>query len=246
MLFNFSKVLSFLLPPTCLRCHVELRDEGALCGDCWKQMHFISHPFCEDCGVPFDYAPMEKSICERCLAFPPLISRSRSVFVYNSGCKPLVMRLKYGDATYLAKEAGRWMSLHGRDCLEGADLLIPVPLHRWRLLKRRYNQATLLARSLSKNSHIPLLTGILTRTKKTVSQGHMSLVQRKRNVSRAFEILDKDKESVRGKCCILIDDVQTTGATLTECARILKEAGAKEIRAITLAMVRVDEERDEN
>ncbi len=123
----------------------------------------------------------------------------------------------------------------GQELWSSADYIIPVPLHRWRLLKRQYNQATLLARSVSSLTNIPVLTNCLVRKKATESQGHKTLKERKQNVKQAFDVIDPD--SLKGKSIVLIDDVWTTGATLDACAKILKKAGAHRIFVLTLARV---------
>ncbi len=123
----------------------------------------------------------------------------------------------------------------GQEFWPSADYIIPVPLHRWRLLKRQYNQATLLARSVSSLAQIPVLTNCLIRKKATESQGHKTPKERKQNVKHAFDIIDPD--TVQGKTIVLIDDVWTTGATLDACAKTLKKAGASQVFVLALARV---------
>jgi len=125
----------------------------------------------------------------------------------------------------------------GRLCLDGADFLVPVPLHYKRRIKRRYNQSALLARALAKISAPIFDPDILERTRSTPSQGGRSASGRRRNVQGAFRVRDTALDRLQGSKVVLIDDVMTTGATLESCARTLKRAGAKQVTALTLARV---------
>lgn len=121
--------------------------------------------------------------------------------------------------------------------LHNADAIIPVPLHRWRLLKRRYNQAAIMAHYLGRDTEVSVLYEGLLRTRSTQVQGHLNYEQRRKNVKSAFTINPKCTFNIKGKTLILIDDVYTTGATVKECAKALKKAGAKSIHVLTLARV---------
>ena len=170
---------------------------------------------------------------------PPFL-KARASLVYNDKSKEILLKLKHCDRLDLAKPLARLVYLKTIDILKAADAVIPVPLHRKRLWTRRYNQATLLARELTKllkdkeEQITPVLTQILIRKKETAPQGS-TLKSRYTNVHNAFRI--KNNTQILGKSIVLIDDVYTTGATLKACARTLKRAGAKEIFVITAARV---------
>lgn len=228
--------LTLLLPSRCLNCGEYASGSHQLCGSCWKSLEFITTPFCDRCGHPF-VVDQSSLICGDCLHTPPLFTRGRAVFRYHSLIRELILKFKHGDATYLAKPFGSWLTLSGRDLLAASDVIIPVPLHRWRLFKRRYNQATLLARELSRHAQIPLLTNVLIRHKSTESQHGKSRQARQANVNAVFKIMPEKSLLVKKKSVLLVDDVWTTGATLNACVKTLKKAGAKDVFVLTLARV---------
>jgi ComF family protein len=176
-------------------------------------------------------------VCAACIARPPAFSRAQAVFRYDTA-RDLVLRFKHADRTDYAPTFATWMRRAGADLIAATDVIVPVPLHRWRLLKRRYNQAAVLANALARQCDIETLPNLLTRTRATPSQGAMiSARARRRNVLGAFTVYPALKPRLKGKRVLLVDDVMTTGATLEACARALKRAGATEIFALTLARV---------
>ena len=180
-----SRMLDAVMPPRCLRCSAIVADTGALCADCFDQISFITAPLCMRCGIPFSdvYALSQENLtCGACLSDPPVYFRARAVFVYAAESRSLVTRLKFGDRTDLAPALARWMVRASEAILTDADLIMPVPLHRWRLLSRAYNQSTLLARTISKVSGIPSNFRVLRRVKSTPRQGGLSARARRHNV----------------------------------------------------------------
>ncbi len=145
----------------------------------------------------------------------------------------LVLSLKHGDRTHLARSLGRWMRRAGANLLDGADLVVPVPLHWTRLYARRYNQAALLAHAIRAAGGPPVAPDWLVRRRRTPSQGRLGPLARSHNVRGAFAL--RQGRSVAGKRLVIIDDVMTTGATAEECARVLRRAGASHIGVLTLA-----------
>ncbi len=172
--------------------------------------------------------------CVECLVHPPAYDLGRSTFTYSDLGRDLVLRLKHSDATYLPKCLAPWIKFAGQDFWSTTDYIVPVPLYRWRLLKRQYNQATLLARAVSDLVNVPVLTNVLVRRKATESQGHKSVKDRKKNVADAFGVKG---EILKDKTIVLLDDVWTTGATLNACTKVLRKAGAHRIYLLTLARV---------
>lgn len=224
-----------LLPGRCLRCGVVVGGASALCPACWESIHFIAAPLCDRCGQPFEVDPAGGALCGQCMADPPLYARARAVFRYDEASRPLVLRFKHGDRTAAAPQFARWMARAGGPLLAEAQLVAPVPLHRWRLWRRRYNQAALLAQALAKQAEIPYLPDALARVRATPSQGTLGRGQRRRNVQGAFHV--RRPEAVAGKRILLVDDVLTSGSTVGECVRVLLRAGAERVEVLTLARV---------
>lgn len=220
--------LDAVLPPRCLACGEIVGEAGVLCGACWREIAFIAPPFCERCGLPF---PHEASgICAACAAAPPHYERARAVFRYDDASRKLVIAFKHADKTHTAPAYGAWMRRAGAALVQEADLLVPVPLHWTRLFRRRYNQAALLAYAIDRSKVAP---DLLVRRRRTPSQGHLGRSARSRNVAGAFAL--RSGAAVKGKRLLLVDDVMTTGATVGECARILRRAGAARVDVLTLA-----------
>lgn len=233
----FRLLLDFLLPPRCGGCGELIDQNCALCGTCWSKLSFITKPFCETCGFPFELESEGGAICGSCLRSAPVFTKLRSAFCYENQSRDLILRFKHGDATYLTPLFTQWMEVAGRELLEKADFLLPVPLHWKRLIKRGYNQAAFLAQGLAKKTGKDCFPNVLRRMRSTESQGHLTLLERRKNVSGAFYVRKQDKKILLGKTVLLIDDVFTTGATITECTKILKKAGAREINILTFARV---------
>jgi predicted amidophosphoribosyltransferase len=145
-----AAALDALLPPRCLGCGGPVDRQGGLCPDCWGRLSFITAPHCACCGLPFDFQVEGESLCGACLAEPPPYARARAVLVYDDGSRPLLLGFKHGDRTHAARAFGLWLARAGAELLAEADLLVPVPLHRWRLFRRRYNQAALLAQAVGR------------------------------------------------------------------------------------------------
>jgi ComF family protein len=226
-------LLNMLFPPRCLLCQAFIPAVGALCSDCWQHIDFTSYPSCAICSHPFEYDMGEKTLCAVCIATPPPYRKAYSVFKYNEHSKKLIHRFKYNDQIHAAPHFAAWLARAAADALKEADMLVPVPLHRYRLWKRRYNQSALLANALGKITQVPVGLELLLRTKHTVPQAGLTNVQRQKNVQGVFK-LNPRYDSIKGKHIILIDDVMTTGATLIACSKILRKAGAQ-VTVVTLA-----------
>jgi ComF family protein len=225
-----------LLPPRCLGCGAEVDASGALCATCFGGFTFIAAPMCRVCGVPLEAASDVDLMCGECLRARPDYNQARAVFLYDDASKGLLLRFKHGDRTDAAVHLARWMGRAGGALLESCDLIVPVPLHRWRLLWRGYNQAALLANALGRIARKPAVPDALVRTRATPSQGHMDRNARRRNVGGAFKV--HRPHVVTGKRVLLIDDVLTTGATAEGCTRALLAAGAKTVDVLVLGRVR--------
>ena len=235
----WTSVLSVFLPPRCIKCGRVLPggDDG-LCPDCFNEVSFISRPYCEKCGHPLDEEPANRKLyCASCLQNHRSPFRlSRSAFRYDDSSKNLILSFKFMDKTENAKVLGRWLFNAGKDIWnQGADVLIPIPLHYTRLLRRRYNQSALLCHELSRLCGLPVEYTAVERHRKTRPQVEFSGHARIKNVKNAFRI--RHPERIRGKHIVLVDDVMTTGSTLKECALVLHKAGAASVDTLTVARV---------
>jgi ComF family protein len=229
--------LDLLLPARCLGCGVRVAAQGALCAGCWGRLTLLGPPWCAACGRPFELASAAAAVCAACAARPPLQGRVRSALAYDDGSRSLILRFKHGDQIHAAGAYGTWMVRAGAELLADADLLVPVPLHRWRLFARRYNQAALLAFAVARCTGVETCPDLLVRRRRTPPQGGLSRDGRWRNVAGAFAVRPHRLPQVEGRRIVLVDDVFTTGATLGECARVLVRAGAARVDALTLARV---------
>lgn len=230
-----ARALDALFPPQCLNCEALVPEHGALCLECWRNIPFITDPMCDCCGQPFAYNIAEGAHCGECLKERPPYAKARAVFVYGDQSKQLVTKLKYNDQLYLASIYGAWLAKAGKELVAESDVIIPVPLSWRRFVGRRYNQAALLAGALSKKTGLPVAPDALRRVRHTPPQTGLSRKQRKDNVRGAFQINPRHAATLKGKRALLIDDVLTTGATLSGCTQILLKSGVAAVRALTLA-----------
>jgi ComF family protein len=198
---------------------------------------FLAGPLCRHCALPVEIDLADDTVCPACIASPPAWNRAAAPLAYDDTTRPLILALKHGGSRDRLKLAGRWMREAGGDMLDSADLLVPVPLHRTRLAARGFNQSLWLAAAVSRASGVPLATHWLKRKRRTPSQAGLNTSARARNVQGAFSVPDRRKSRIRGKRLVLIDDVYTTGATLTACTRELKRAGAANVDILVLARV---------
>lgn len=233
----FTKLVDLALPPRCVMTGGIVAMPGTLSPEAWQTLRFISPPFCQTCAYPFDFEIENTAQCGACLADPPPFASARAALAYDDSSRDLVLKFKHADHLQAIPTLVPMMIRAGADYVGAVDVIVPVPLHRWRLLKRRYNQAALLAWGLARQAGKTCIPDALIRTRATLSQGHMKAREREKNVSRAFSIHPKHKESIAGKRVLLVDDVFTTGATLKECAKILLESGVKEVHVLTIARV---------
>jgi len=225
--------LDLLLPPRCLSCGATVATSGTLCATCWRGITFLAEPCCACCGYPFAFDVGAGGLCGACVSAPPEFDRARAAMRYDEASRPLVLALKHGDRLHLAPSLAQWMRRAGGAFMGEADLLVPVPLHWTRLFARRYNQAAVLALAIAKAGGPPVSADCLIRRRRTPPQGRKNAAARRRNVAGAFAL--RRPAEIAGKHIVLIDDVLTTGATVAECARVLKRAGAARVEVLALA-----------
>lgn len=229
-----------IVPPTCISCRKPLAVHDALCAKCWRSIKFIRPPLCDRLGIPLPFDVGGRAVSAQAEANPPDYDRARAVAHYDGVLRDLIHRFKYGDSHIGRRLLGRWLAEAGAELLREADVVVPVPLDRWRLLKRRFNQAAILSRELHRLTGIDWDPLILQRTKRTASQVGLTHDQRRRNVQGAFAVDAERAAAVQGRAIVLVDDVITTGATAEACARALKRAGAARVDVLALALVTSD------
>jgi ComF family protein len=208
-----------------------------LCADCWSKLSFIEPPFCARLGIPFSYDPGPGLLSMQAIADPPAYDRARAAVRYDDIARTLVHAFKYGDRLDLAPLMGRWMARAGRELFDGADALLPVPLHWRRLWARRFNQSAALADEICRISGVPVLHSGLKRVRATAQQVGLSKSERAGNVQGAFRVPADGKAGVNGRRLVLVDDVLTSGATVDTCARALLRAGAAHVDVLVFARV---------
>jgi ComF family protein len=215
----------------------EVAGPGALEPEHWSKLHFLSAPLCACCGTPLDLAVEEDQLCGACLVRRPVYERARAALAYGDVSRDLVLALKYQGRRDSLDLLARWMASAGADLLQDAELIVPVPLHYFRLVRRGFNQSVWLAAALARRSGAQLTVDALKRVRATPIQGGLSAEGRRRNVQGAFRVRKGREALLMGKRILLIDDVLTTGATAEACSRVMKRAGAKCVDVLTLARV---------
>ncbi|MEZ5985142.1 MAG: ComF family protein [Hyphomonas sp.] len=227
----------FLWPPRSLVSRERGLGKGPLAPHEFGQIHFLGGAVCDRCGAPLGAEMDEGAVCAACIARPPRWDRARAAFVYEASSRRLVLDLKRsGRRDGLGTFSG-WMAQAGRSLLDEADVMVPIPLHYARLVSRGFNQSAWLAGALARRTGVPVAVDALKRTRRTPTQGGLSARARRRNVAGAFAVRPRRAGSVQGKRVLLIDDVLTTGATLSACTRALKKAGALHVDVLVLARV---------
>lgn len=226
-----------LFPPVCPSCRRLVAEPFTLCGGCWPKLRFIERPWCEVLGTPFAYEMGEGIVSAGAIADPPPFARARSAVSYEGVARRMALNLKFGDRTELAPTMARWMLRPGAELLAEADAVAPVPLHRGRFFRRRFNQSAELARALCALSGRPFLPDAVERTRATRQQVGLGAREREANVRGAFRVAPSMRGLVDGRRILVVDDVYTTGMTVSAVARALKKAGAVDVDVLTFARV---------
>jgi len=232
-----SGLADLLVPLTCHACGTRVAAPGGLCPQCWAGLELVAGPVCDVYGTPMAHDAGPGAVSARAVEHPPGWNRARGAAVFNEASRRLVHALKYRDRHEVAPAMARMMVHAGRGLLEEADIVAPVPLHRWRLWSRRYNQSALLAAQVAKLSGRRLVPDLAVRVRRTRAQVGLGQSERNRNVKGAFSVSRHRAAEVMGRKVVLVDDVLTSGATASECARALLKAGAAEVDVLVLALV---------
>lgn len=235
--FAARAAANIVVPPVCLSCHAPLATYDTVCPSCWQQITFVRPPLCDRLGIPLGLDTGQDQVSAAAAADPPDYDRARAVAVFAGPMQKLIHGFKYSDQHDARRLFGRWLVLAGAELIGAADVLLPVPLNRRRLIERRYNQAAILANEVARLSGKPVVPLALERTRATASQVGLTEAERHRNVAGAFKVPVRRRAEIEGRRVLLIDDVITTGATLDAAARALKSAGAASVDALALAIV---------
>ena len=230
-------VLDQLYPPLCLHCDAPVASADALCGECFRKLRPITAPYCPVLGLPFEVSLGPDARSAEAIADPPPFGRARSAVIYDEVARKLVSRLKYGDRPELARFCARLMAAAGAELWAGDPVLVPVPLHRTRLLSRRYNQSTELARALGQLTGLRVDPGLVVRSRRTPQQVGLSASARQRNVAGAFTVRPGSVARLAGRRVIIVDDVITTGSTVKAVTHALNRALVADVDVISFARV---------
>ncbi|HVI99460.1 MAG TPA: ComF family protein [Sphingomonas sp.] len=229
------------LPPRCPGCGAVAEADHRFCGTCWGKLRFLGPPWCASCGEPFPFDRGEGARCGACLESPPRHDGARAAVAYGEIARRVALRFKYGGRAALAETVARPMA---RLLPGDADLLVPVPLHRWRLWSRGFNQAALIAAALTKASGIANDPSLLVRRRRTPPLRGMGPRARAKAVAGAFAVGPRGKAVLHGRRVVLIDDIHTSGATADACTRALYRAGAARVTVLCWARVLAGEAHD--
>ena len=241
---NLGRGLADLILPPLAHDSREATAAAGLTPDAWSRVVFLEAPVCDGCGAAFEYdgGDFASDRCAACLAQPYAFARARAACVYDEASRGLILRYKHGDQQQFAPLFARWIARAAADLVREADVVAPVPLHRLRLLSRRFNQAAEIARPLARDARLDYVPDALVRQAHTASQGGKSRRGRRLNVKKAFVVSEAGRRRIKGRRILLIDDVLTTGATGEACARALLDAGARAVDLAVIARVRTARE----
>ena len=234
---SVSKIQTILFPTKCLICCSIINSESQFCFKCWGSVDFISEPSCQKCDYPFEFDIGVESLCAGCIEQDHYFDRALSVMKYGDASKKIVHKLKYADKTHIAKNIASLMHSRLQKEVVRPDLIVPVPMHRNKIRKRLYNQSALVAHHLSKISAVSFLANALIKTKHHAPQTGLRRELRRSNIKNTFSVNHKHIKDIHNKNILLVDDVYTTGSTVDECSRILKQSYCSEVSVITLTRV---------
>lgn len=241
MMSNVQTALRLVFPPRCVGCGGLVDSDFGLCGVCWGETPFVGGVVCDGCGVPLPgQNPAEHALCDACMMTVRPWQRGRAALVYTGTARKLVLALKYGDRQDVARLAAKWMALAARPLVRDAMVVAPVPLHWRRFVQRRYNQSALLARALASELGLAQCPDLLQRPKAGGSTQGLGMQERFQRLNGVFRAHPKRQEILAGRPVLLVDDVMTTGATLTAASTACLDAGAAEVYVIVLARAAKD------
>ncbi len=232
-----SGILDAILPPRCIVSGAVVERQGMVDPAVWSELDFIAGPICACCGFPFAFEAGPDALCAACLADRPPYETARAALMYGGTARDVILKFKHGDQLHAVHSFVPWLARAGQEMLTVCDVIVPVPLHHWRLFRRRYNQSALISDHLARACCKPCVKDALVRLRSTPSQGHLGHNERQKNVKNAFRVHHRRMDVIRGKTVVLVDDVYTTGATVRECTKALLEGGVAAVHVLSLARV---------
>jgi ComF family protein len=229
----WQKFLDLLFPRKCIICD-SADTQRDVCSNCWQKITFITKPYCVICSNPFNYEEDDQAICGHCVIKTPKYDKAISILKYDEHSKKLIHKFKYQDQLHALDYLTSLMVNMSSDIINNVDYIIPVAMHKYKLLKRVYNQAAMLAMQIAKSKKITYLPQLLIKKNNSSAQAGLKREHRLENIKNSFQINEKLKHLIKGKNILLIDDVITTGATIDECCKLLRTAGPVKIFVLTL------------
>ena len=235
-LSGLQTAVAHLYPPRCLGCGETVDHDFGLCSTCWRDTAFIGGALCDGCGTPLPgAATVEVLHCDSCMTAPKPWVQGRSALIYRDTGRKLVLGLKHGDRQEIARPASLWMANAVRGIVPDHTLIVPIPLHWMRLIKRRYNQSALLAKELARQMGLAWCPDLLQRSRRTPSLDGMGVAERFTTLQGAIRVHEGRRSRMIGRPILLVDDVMTSGATLSAATEACQQAGSGEVRVVTLA-----------
>lgn len=229
-----AKIIEFLFPPVCPVCGTPVSVHGELCANCFRGFEWIDSPKCDKCGYPLIYDAGPNARCPVCASGEFDLEWLRSACRYEEMSRSVMLPFKHGGRIKYANFMSRAMIWALRDTPADCDVVMPVPLARPRLIHRTYNQATLLARPIARAMNVPLDVDSVHREHRP-DMGHMTPKQRHENIHGVFTVMHPER--IKGRKILLVDDVYTSGATMSEMRRVLLRAGAESVCGVTFCRV---------
>lgn len=241
MLSAFQTALRLVYPPRCLLCNTLVESDFGLCGPCWRDTPFITGLTCDLCGIPLPGEADGTAVhCDDCLKTERPWSKGRAVMLYRDNGRALVHALKYRDRQDMVRPAALWLGRAAAPLMTEDVLVAPVPLHWRRMVHRRFNQAALLGAAFAKHVGADYCPDLLRRHRKTAPLEGLGFAERFERLNGAITPNPAQAGQAGGRTVLLIDDVMTSGATLSASAEAVLAAGARDVRILTLARVPKD------
>lgn len=235
-----SAGLQLLFPPRCIACGETVAADFGLCGACWAETHFLTGLCCDSCGAPLPGDEEGAVICDDCQAHPRPWTRGRAAIGYSGTGRDLILKFKHSDRLDLKRPFGTWIARAAADLIGAETVIAPIPLHRLRLIRRRYNQSALLAQEIARLSGRPCIPDLFRRTRATPPQKGLDRAARAANVAGAIVLDPRRAGAIAGRPLLIVDDVMTSGATLAAATEAALAAGAARVDVVTLARAAKD------
>lgn len=229
--------LRLLYPPQCFACGTAVNGASGLCPACWRETHFIEGLACDCCGTPLPGTDTGRVLCDECLADPKPWARGRASLLYAGTGRRLVLAFKHGDRLDLTGQLGQWLREAGGPILEPGMVVAPIPLHRLRLIRRRYNQSAILAQEVARHANLACVVDLFRRSRRTPSQEGRNRAERHANMAGAIAVTERRRAAIHGRHVLIIDDVMTSGATMRAATEAALAGGARKVSVLVLARV---------